>query len=204
MQALPSEQVDPFAFAGLEHTPVALSQVPTSWHASDALHATGLLPVHTPFWQVSVRVHESPSAQLVPLATAECVHVPEEQTSVVQALLSLQSIGEHAGAPPVALIPPVALVPPVIAPPVAFVPPVVDLVPPELTAPPVAFVPPVVALDPPVLAAPPVAFVPPVVALEPPVAFAPPVVVRACFTDESSSDSFELPQEIAVPAMSIP
>jgi hypothetical protein len=32
VQALPSLQVKPFCFAGLEHSPEALSQTPAAWH----------------------------------------------------------------------------------------------------------------------------------------------------------------------------
>jgi hypothetical protein len=32
VQALPSLQAAPFDFCGLEHTPVAVSQTPTTWH----------------------------------------------------------------------------------------------------------------------------------------------------------------------------
>jgi hypothetical protein len=32
VQALPSSQADPSAFAGFEHAPVAVSQLPARWH----------------------------------------------------------------------------------------------------------------------------------------------------------------------------
>jgi hypothetical protein len=44
----PSSQVVPLLFAGFEQIPVAGEHVPTSWHWSDALHVTGLAPVHVP------------------------------------------------------------------------------------------------------------------------------------------------------------
>ncbi len=56
VHALPSLQVLPLAFAGFEHVPVVGEQVPAVWHWSEAVQATGLLPVHTPLWQVSVCV----------------------------------------------------------------------------------------------------------------------------------------------------
>src|SRR5437879_10317641 len=76
VQALPSLQVLPLAFAGLEHVPVAGSQVPAVWHWSEAVQATALLPVQTPLWQVSVCVEALPSLQVLPLAFAGFEHVP--------------------------------------------------------------------------------------------------------------------------------
>src|SRR5439155_1557321 len=66
VQALPSSQVAPSGFAGLEHVPVAGSQVPAAWHWSAAAQTTGLVPVHVPAWQVSVRVQALPSLQEAP------------------------------------------------------------------------------------------------------------------------------------------
>src|SRR5436190_325886 len=66
VQALPSLQAVPSAFAGFEHVPLAGSQTPATWHWSEAVQTTGLLPVHTPLSQVSVRVQASPSLQAVP------------------------------------------------------------------------------------------------------------------------------------------
>ena len=48
VQALPSLQALPLIFTGFEHIPVLESQVPTTWHWSEAVQTTGLLPVHTP------------------------------------------------------------------------------------------------------------------------------------------------------------
>src|SRR5947208_8077585 len=66
VHALPSLHTVPFVFGGLEHTPVVVLQVPTSWHWSEAVQTTGLLPVHTPLWQVSVCVQAFPSLHTVP------------------------------------------------------------------------------------------------------------------------------------------
>src|SRR5207247_9298858 len=66
VQALPSSQVAPLGFAGLEHVPVAGSQVPATWHWSAAAQTTGLAPVHVPAWQVSVCVQALPSLQEAP------------------------------------------------------------------------------------------------------------------------------------------
>jgi hypothetical protein len=49
VQAFPSLQLVPFAAAGFEHMPVAGSHVPAAWHWSDAVHVTGLPPIHAPF-----------------------------------------------------------------------------------------------------------------------------------------------------------
>jgi hypothetical protein len=68
VQALPSLQEAPLAFGGFEHAPVAVLHVPASWHWSDAVHVTGLLPEQVPAWQVSVWVQALLSLQAVPLA----------------------------------------------------------------------------------------------------------------------------------------
>ena len=70
MQASPSLQAVPFDAGGLEHTPVAVLQVPAVWHWSDAAQVTGLIPMHTPPTQVSVWVQALPSLQAVPSDTA--------------------------------------------------------------------------------------------------------------------------------------
>jgi hypothetical protein len=45
-------QVVPSGRVGLEHTPVAGSQVPTPWHWSEAVQTTALPPVQAPLLQV--------------------------------------------------------------------------------------------------------------------------------------------------------
>src|SRR2546430_17648017 len=67
VQASPSLQAAPFVLAGLEHVPVAGSQVPATWHWSEAVQATGVAPAHVPPWQVSVCVQALPSRQTAPL-----------------------------------------------------------------------------------------------------------------------------------------
>src|SRR5215831_5124526 len=76
VQALLSLQVVPFGAAGFEQVPVAGLQVPATWHWSDAVHTTGLLPVQVPLWQVSVCVHALLSLQVVPLAAAGFEQTP--------------------------------------------------------------------------------------------------------------------------------
>src|SRR5205823_6304074 len=66
VQALPSLHAVPLLAFGLEHWPVAVLQVPATWHSSTALQTTGLEPVQVPFWQVSVWVQALPSVQAVP------------------------------------------------------------------------------------------------------------------------------------------
>lgn len=62
VQALPSLQAVPFAFAGLEHTPVLGSHVPAVWHWFWAVQVTVVVPgVQTPSWQESPNVQALPS-----------------------------------------------------------------------------------------------------------------------------------------------
>ena len=82
VQALPSVHAVPFVFGGLEHTPVVVLQVPTSWHWSEAVQTTGLLPVHTPLWQVSVCVQALPSLQVVPSVLFGFEHTPVDGSQV--------------------------------------------------------------------------------------------------------------------------
>src|SRR5947208_2723922 len=76
VQALPSLHAVPLLAFGLEHWPVAVLQVPATWHWSEAVQTTGLLPVQSPLWQVSVWVQALPSLQAVPLALVGFEHVP--------------------------------------------------------------------------------------------------------------------------------
>jgi hypothetical protein len=46
-------------------------QVPATWQGSLAVQTIGLLPVQTPFWQVSVRVHALPSLHEGPVVGAQ-------------------------------------------------------------------------------------------------------------------------------------
>jgi hypothetical protein len=55
----------------LEHVPVDGLQVPATWQASLAVQVTGLAPLHTALWQVSVWVHALPSLQAVPFDFGE-------------------------------------------------------------------------------------------------------------------------------------
>jgi hypothetical protein len=73
---LPSEHAVPSVAVGFEQTPLVGSQVPATWHASLAVQTTGLLPVQTPLWQVSVWVHALPSLHVVPSVASGLEHVP--------------------------------------------------------------------------------------------------------------------------------
>jgi hypothetical protein len=91
VQALPSLHEVPFGAAGLEHAPVAGSQVPATWHASDAVQVTGVPPPQAPFMQTSTPLQALPSEQLVPFATGVCVQLPEaSHESAVHGLWSSQ------------------------------------------------------------------------------------------------------------------
>jgi len=48
LHTLLSEQLEPSGLAGFEHCPLAESQVPTPWHASEAVHVTGLPATQPP------------------------------------------------------------------------------------------------------------------------------------------------------------
>src|SRR3989441_7020734 len=61
-----SLQLVPSGAFGFEHVPVAVLQVPATWHWSSAVQTTGLEPAQVPFWQVSVWVQALPSLQAVP------------------------------------------------------------------------------------------------------------------------------------------
>jgi hypothetical protein len=60
----------------LLHVPVAGSQVPGAWHALCGSHTTRSLPAQSPAWQVSVRVHASPSLHGVPSVAGVFTHAP--------------------------------------------------------------------------------------------------------------------------------
>jgi hypothetical protein len=63
-------------FAGFEHTPVAGSHVPATWHWLCAVHTMGLLPTHVPPEQLELCVHALPSLHAVPLAAGGFEHTP--------------------------------------------------------------------------------------------------------------------------------
>ena len=76
VQALPSLHAVPLAAAGFEHWTVAGSHVPASWHWSEAVQVTGLLPTQLPPWQLSLCVQALASLQAAPSAFAGSEQVP--------------------------------------------------------------------------------------------------------------------------------
>src|SRR5438094_63744 len=100
VQALLSLQAVPLAAAGFEHSPVAGSHVPASWHWSEGVQTTGLAPVHPSARQVSVCVHASPSVHGVSSVAVIPMQRPARQASpVVHSLPSLQAVPSGAGVP---------------------------------------------------------------------------------------------------------
>ena len=76
VQALLSLQGVLFGAAGLEHMPVIVLHVPTSWHESEAAQTTGIAPVHAPAWHVSICVQALLSLHIEPSALAGLEHMP--------------------------------------------------------------------------------------------------------------------------------
>src|SRR5881628_639179 len=77
LHMLPSSQSAPLVFAGFEHMPVLVSQVPAVWQASEAVQVTGgVVCVHTPLWQVLIPLHMSPSSPSAPSVFAGFEHMP--------------------------------------------------------------------------------------------------------------------------------
>jgi hypothetical protein len=103
VQALLSEQAVPSGLAGLEHSPVAGSQVPASWHWSEAVQVTGSSPTQVPSWQVSVLVQALPSLQAVPFGLGCFSHSPVVglQTPTVHWSLNAGSVEQSFGGPAV-------------------------------------------------------------------------------------------------------
>lgn len=76
VQRSPSSQGVPSAFGGVEQTPVAGLQVPTTRHWSGAVQVTGLLPLQAPPTQVSTWVQALPSLQALPSALGGLEQTP--------------------------------------------------------------------------------------------------------------------------------
>ena len=79
---MPSLHAAPLAAAGFEQAPVEGSHVPAMWHWSDAVQATGLEPLHIPFWQLSVWVQALLSLQDVPLLAMGLEQAPDDGSHV--------------------------------------------------------------------------------------------------------------------------
>jgi hypothetical protein len=76
VQRLPSSHALPSGFEGFEHNPLSGSHEPARWHESSAAQITGLSPVQTPAWQVSIWVHALMSSHAVPSALAGLEQAP--------------------------------------------------------------------------------------------------------------------------------
>ena len=76
VQRFPSLHGVPSATLGVEHCPVAASQVPAPWHWSIGAHALATPAVQTPAWQVSFTVQPLPSSHAVPLGLGVLEHSP--------------------------------------------------------------------------------------------------------------------------------
>jgi hypothetical protein len=104
VHALPSLHAVPFGAAGFEQVPVEGLHVPATWHASLAAQVTGLEPVHTPAWHVSVCVQAFPSSQAPPVVgaqvpadpgTLQAWHWPQDDAVVLQQTPSTQVPDAH-------------------------------------------------------------------------------------------------------------
>jgi hypothetical protein len=74
VHALLALQDVPSAATGFEQVPVVELHVPTVWHASLAVHVTGLEPVHAPLWHAYAWLHLSVPVHAVPLVAAGLEH----------------------------------------------------------------------------------------------------------------------------------
>jgi len=66
VQALPSLHALPSLFTGFEHAPLVGSQLPATWHWSEAAQSTGFAPKHVPALHWSVCVQALPSLHALP------------------------------------------------------------------------------------------------------------------------------------------
>jgi hypothetical protein len=66
VQPFPSLHVVPLLAIGFEQVPLEGSQVPATWHWSEAVQVTCEPAVQTPPWQLSLRSQRFPSLQVVP------------------------------------------------------------------------------------------------------------------------------------------
>ena len=76
VHALPSLHALPSGLAGFEQVPVVGSQVPASWHSSEAGHDVARPPTQAPFWHVSACVQAFPSLQVLPSGFAGFEQAP--------------------------------------------------------------------------------------------------------------------------------
>src|SRR5262249_26144711 len=94
VHGLPSLHAVPSRAVGFEQRPVAGSQVPATWHWSEAPQSTVAPPAQVPPWQLSPTVQALPSSHVLPSATGGWTQPSAaSHVSVVQTLLSSQFIG---------------------------------------------------------------------------------------------------------------
>jgi hypothetical protein len=101
VQALPSLHGAPFVFAGFVHAPEAGSQVPATWHWSDAVHVMRLPLMHVPPSHMSLNVQGLPSLHETPFAGVCTQPVAGLQLSVVQGFPSSHEMAALRQTPPV-------------------------------------------------------------------------------------------------------
>ena len=82
MQLFPSLQAVPFGAFGFEQVPAAGSQMPATWHESDAVQTVAVPPRQLPVWQVSPVVQALPSLHAVPSAAAGFEQIPVDGLQV--------------------------------------------------------------------------------------------------------------------------
>lgn len=76
VQAFPSLQRVPFETGGFRQMPLDGSQVPGTWHWSEAVHVMGVPGIHAPAVQTSYCVHVFPSLHGVPLENVVRAQTP--------------------------------------------------------------------------------------------------------------------------------
>ncbi len=79
----PREQGAPSGLAGLVHPPLAVMQLPATWHSSMGVQVTGSPERQMPFMQVSPVVHGSPLEQGAPSVDWTAWQVPVEGSQVL-------------------------------------------------------------------------------------------------------------------------
>lgn len=102
LQAFLSSQVVPSTASGFVQMPVVGLHVPGMWHASRAVHTTGLDPTQAPSTHVSVLVHAFPSLQVVPSTAEGSLQTPVTGLHVPGTwhwLLAVQTSGVPAQVP---------------------------------------------------------------------------------------------------------
>ena len=79
---MPPVQAVPSVAVGLLHCPVAIAQLPATWHSSDAVQTTAGPPTQAPAMHVSSVVQPLPSLQVVPSVAAGLEQAPVVMSQV--------------------------------------------------------------------------------------------------------------------------